>query len=93
MFRSRRKTEHLAAPSDIFIVACANRKCGSGEGFNAFFEQVDFCENHKKSQNMHQACTRGTFAFCTKVEESRMHCLVSVSSTFFKNGHGMLTRE
>ena len=47
-------------------IACANWKCGSGEGFKPFFESVGFHENHEKSQNMHQTCTRGTFVLGTK---------------------------
>ena len=74
-------------------LARARRKCGSGEGPKHFFELDDFYWNSQKSKNMHQACTRSIFLHASKMAESRIHCLVRLSSVFCKNGLGTATRQ
>ena len=60
-------------------------------GFTLKFNNyMCFCS---KIKNMHHACTRNIFLHASKMAESRIHCLVMLSSVFCKNGLGTATPQ
>ena len=66
-------------------LACANRKCGSGEDAERIFRKWGSCEESSKTENLHTSSIRSTFSHASKTIELRSHGLAAVSSTFSQN--------
>ena len=66
------------------VIACANHTCDSGDGLMRFSEVALCCYKQRiiNVKDRHHTCARSIYVHASNMSESRIHCLVQISSMF-----------